>query len=110
MVVFAWVVAGALLGGAAGALDGTTGRAAFALNVAAGVAGVLLGGWLLGVLTGGSPFVGGTLGLGSLVVSLMGASVLLIVPHVVRVAGGAGDSLASEIRGLETAYTVREPK
>jgi uncharacterized membrane protein YeaQ/YmgE (transglycosylase-associated protein family) len=92
MVVFAWIVAGALLGAAASALNGTAGRADFALNVAAGIAGVLLGGWLLGVLTGASAFDWGVLGMGSLLVSLLGASILLIVPHVVRVVRAAAEA------------------
>ena len=90
MVVVTWIFAGALLGGAASALDGSTGRAAFARNVAVGIAGVMLGGWLLGVLIGAAAFDPGVFGLGSLLVSLMGASVLLTVPHVFRTAGDAG--------------------
>ena len=90
MVIVAWIVAGALLGGAASALNGSNGRAAFALNVAVGIAGVMLGGWLLGVLIGAAAFGPGVFGLGSLLVSLMGASVLLTVPHVFRRAGETG--------------------
>lgn len=70
-----WIVAGALLGGAAGALVGGRGR--FALNVATGVTGVLFGGWLLGMLIGASAFGADGFGIGSLLVSLLGASILL---------------------------------
>ena len=104
MVVFAWIVAGALVGGAASALGGTTSRAAFTLNVAAGIAGVLLGGWLLGVLTGASAFDWGVLGIGSLLVSLLGASILLTVPHVVRAA--AEDGTAQRHRGASTGADI----
>lgn len=95
MVVFAWIVAGALLGGAASALNGSTGRAAFALNVAVGIAGVMLGGWLLGVLIGAAAFGPGVFGLGSLLISLMAASVMLTVPHVFRTAGDDGQRHAT---------------
>jgi uncharacterized membrane protein YeaQ/YmgE (transglycosylase-associated protein family) len=117
MVVVTWIFAGALPGGAASALDGSAGRAAFARNVAVGIAGVMLGGWLLGVLIGAAAFDPGVFGLGSLLVSLMAASVLLTLPHVFRTAGDAGRlhaphgaSTGHQARGSEIVTTLREPK
>jgi uncharacterized membrane protein YeaQ/YmgE (transglycosylase-associated protein family) len=76
-----WIVAGALLGGAASALAGIGDRRGFSLNVAVGIAGVMFGGWLLGLLIGASAFEPGEFGLGSFLVSLLGAAVLLAVLH-----------------------------
>ena len=77
MGIVTWIVCGAFLGGAAGALMGIGDRRVFALNVATGIAGVMFGGWLLGLLIGTSAFESGEFGLGSLLVSLLGGAVLL---------------------------------
>lgn len=79
-----WIVAGALLGGAASALSGIGDRRGFALNVATGIAGVMFGGWLLGMVIGASAFDPGEFSLGSLLVSLLGASVMLTALHELR--------------------------
>jgi uncharacterized membrane protein YeaQ/YmgE (transglycosylase-associated protein family) len=79
-----WIIAGALLGGAAGALTGIGDRRGFGLNVATGIAGVMSGGWLLGMLIGASAFEPGEFGLGSLLVSLLGAAALLAALYELR--------------------------
>ena len=84
MGVLTWIVCGALLGGAAGALIGIGDRRGFVLNVATGIAGVMFGGWLLGLLIGASAFEPGEFGLSSLSVSLLGGAVLLAVLHEFR--------------------------
>jgi len=84
MGIVTWIVCGALLGGAAGALMGIGDRRGFALSVATGIAGVMFGGWLLGLLIGTSAFESGQFGLGSLLVSLLGGAVLLAVLHEFR--------------------------
>ncbi len=84
MGLITWIVAGTLLGGAAGVLIGTRERGQFALNVAIGVAGVLFGGWFLGKVIGASAFKPGDFSLASLLVSLMGAAVLLAALHEFR--------------------------
>ena len=115
MVFLAWIIAGALLGGAACAFNGTSCYRTFALNVAAGIAGVLLAGWLLGLLIGASAFGPGAFGVGSLLVSLLGASVLQTIPHVVPWQGGPRTPNRPEsprhadFPQLETVYRVRKP-
>ncbi len=79
-----WIAAGALLGGAAGMLTGIGDRRGFCLNVATGIAGVMLGGWLLGKLIGASAFDPGAFSLGRMLVSLLGAAALLAGLHEVR--------------------------
>lgn len=95
-----WIVAGALLGGAASALAGTGDRTGFTLNVAVGIGGVMFGGWLLGLLIGASAFEPGEFGLGSLLVSLLGAAVLLAVLH----------EFASRIAKVGSHYKLRVSK
>ena len=79
-----WMIAGALLGGAASTLIGTRDLRLIAWNVATGIAGVMFGAWLLGMLIGASAFDPGTFALGSLLVSLLGAALLLAVLHEFR--------------------------
>lgn len=77
MGFFTWILAGALVGAAASALIGNRDRNARIVNVALGIAGVLAGGWLLGMVIGASAFRPGEFGLQSLLVSVLGAAVLL---------------------------------
>ncbi len=79
-----WIVAGALLGGGASALIGLGYRRGFALNIATGIAGVMAGGWLMGMVIGASAFSPGEFSLASLLVSLMGTAVLLTILHEFR--------------------------
>jgi uncharacterized membrane protein YeaQ/YmgE (transglycosylase-associated protein family) len=78
------IVAGALLGGAASVLAGTRNRRGFGPSVATGILAVLFGEWLLGMVIGPSAFEPGAFGLGSLLVSLLGAAVVLVVLHEFR--------------------------
>jgi len=112
-----WIVAGALLGGAAGAVAGIGHRRGLALNVAVGIGGVMFGGWLLGLLIGASAFEPGEFGLGSFLVSLLGAAVLLAVLHEFRgiVAGLTatfrdGTMTASGTAKIGNRYKLRESK
>lgn len=112
-----WIVAGALLGGAASALAGIGDRRGFTLNVAVGIGGVMFGGWLLGLLIGASAFEPGEFSLGGFLVSLLGAAVLLAVLHEFRgvVAGltptlREGTSAAFRIAKIGNRYKLRESK
>lgn len=84
MNVVIWILAGALLGAASHALSRNRNRAGIALNMVTGIASVLFGGWLLGVLTGTAAFNPEYFFLASLLVSLLGATVLLMVLQSLR--------------------------
>lgn len=84
MSLVIWILAGAILGSAANLVLGTRNRAEIALDVFNGIAGVMAGGWLLGLLTRTSPFAPGELGPASLLISLMGATALLAALQVFR--------------------------
>ena len=112
-----WIVAGALLGGAASALTGIGDRRGYTLNVAVGIAGVMFGGWLLGFLIGASAFEPGEFGLGGFLVSLLGAAVLLAALHEFRGVVAwltptrrDGTSAASGIAKIGNHYKLRESK
>jgi uncharacterized membrane protein YeaQ/YmgE (transglycosylase-associated protein family) len=83
MGVVVWIVVGALLGAAASVL-GNRGFIRFSINVTTSIACVMSGGWLLGLLIGTSAFDPGTFELGSLLVSLLAAAVVLAFLHEFR--------------------------
>jgi uncharacterized membrane protein YeaQ/YmgE (transglycosylase-associated protein family) len=82
--VIIWILAGALLGIAVSLALGTRNRARIALDVVTGIVGVLSGGWLLGALTGMSAFNPEAFFIASLLVSLLGATVLLTALQMFR--------------------------
>jgi uncharacterized membrane protein YeaQ/YmgE (transglycosylase-associated protein family) len=82
--VVIWILAGGILGIAAHELTRTRNLAGFALNIVTGIGGVLSGGWLVGVLTGMPTFNPEHFFLASLLVSLLAATVLLMILHLIR--------------------------
>jgi uncharacterized membrane protein YeaQ/YmgE (transglycosylase-associated protein family) len=79
MNVIVWLVVGGLIGWVASKIMGTDGRQGIFLNVVVGVVGAMLGGWLLSPLVGVSTINEGNFSFAALVVSLVGAIVLLAV-------------------------------
>jgi uncharacterized membrane protein YeaQ/YmgE (transglycosylase-associated protein family) len=75
--LFTWILIGSLLGWAASMVVETRNWRVVLLNVVVGISGVMLGGWLLGGLIGASAFNPVEFNLGGLLVSLLGATVLL---------------------------------
>lgn len=84
MNIIVWLVVGGLIGWAASRVMRADGQQGVVLNVVVGIVGAALGGWLL------SPFVGvGTINqsnfsAGALVVSFLGAVVLLAIVNLLR--------------------------
>ncbi len=103
MNVVIWILAGALLGSAANLVLGTRDRAGIALDVFIGIAGVMSGGLLLGVLTRSSAFAAGEFSTASLLISLMGATVLLAALQVLR---GRGSRETATRPGVAAAALV----
>jgi uncharacterized membrane protein YeaQ/YmgE (transglycosylase-associated protein family) len=79
-----WIVTGGLIGWVASMVMGTDGRQGILLNVVVGIVGAFLGGWLLGGLFGSSTINQGNFSVSGLVVSLLGAIVLLAIVRLVR--------------------------
>lgn len=79
-----WLVVGALIGWLASAVLRTDPGQGALLNVGVGVAGSLLGGWLLAPLFGVDTIRQGDFGISSLFVSFLGAILLLLTVNFSR--------------------------
>ena len=86
-----WIVIGGILGWIASMIMHTNAQQGILLNVVVGIIGALLGGWLLAPLFGTGTINQNDFSLGSLVVSLLGAVILLssslmlatpLTPHI----------------------------
>jgi uncharacterized membrane protein YeaQ/YmgE (transglycosylase-associated protein family) len=77
MNILIWLVVGGLIGWVASVFMGTDGRQGLILNVVVGIVGAALGGWLFGGAFGTSPINQGNLSLSGVMVSLVGAIILL---------------------------------
>jgi len=82
MNIIIWLVAGGLIGWAASAVMRT--REGAFLNVVVGIVGAALGGWLLSPLVGVSTINQSNFSAGALIVSFLGALILLAIVHFVR--------------------------
>lgn len=84
MNIIIWLVVGGLLGWIASIVMGTDARQGIFLNVVVGIVGAVLGGWLLSPLVGTSTINQANFSLPGLVVSFLGAIVLLALVKLVR--------------------------
>jgi uncharacterized membrane protein YeaQ/YmgE (transglycosylase-associated protein family) len=79
-----WIVVGGLLGWVASMIMHTDAQQGIILNVVVGIVGALLGGWLLAPLFGTGTINQNDFSIGSLLVSLLGAVVLLAAVNLFR--------------------------
>lgn len=79
-----WLVVGGLIGWVASMVMRTDGQQGVILNVVVGIIGAALGGWLISPLVGVGTINQGSFSFGALVVSLLGAIVLLAIVNLVR--------------------------
>lgn len=84
MNIVIWIVVGGLIGWVASMLMGTNGRQGVLLNIVVGIVGAFLGGWLLSGLFGSSTINQGNFSATGLLVSLLGAVLLLGVVRLLR--------------------------
>ena len=82
MNIIIWLVVGGLIGWAASAVMRT--QEGVLLNVVVGIVGAALGGWLLSPLVGVSTINHGNFSVAGLLVSLLGAVILLAIVSLVR--------------------------
>jgi uncharacterized membrane protein YeaQ/YmgE (transglycosylase-associated protein family) len=82
MNVIIWLVVGGLIGWAASTLMRT--REGILLNVVVGIVGAALGGWFLSPLAGVSTINQNNFSAPSLLVSFLGAVILLLIVNLVR--------------------------
>jgi uncharacterized membrane protein YeaQ/YmgE (transglycosylase-associated protein family) len=84
MNIVIWLVIGGLIGWIASVVMRTDGQQGILLNVIVGVVGAILGGWLLSPLVGVSTINQSNFSVPGLLVSLVGAVILLAVVNLVR--------------------------
>jgi uncharacterized membrane protein YeaQ/YmgE (transglycosylase-associated protein family) len=84
MNVIIWLVVGGLIGWLASRIMNTDAQQGIGLNVIVGVVGALLAGWLVTPLVGGTTINQGDFSLSGLVISLLGAIILLAIVNLFR--------------------------
>ena len=78
------IIVGGILGWLASIVMRTDAQQGILLNIIVGIIGAFLGGLLLSPLLGAGTITGGDYSIGSLLVSLLGAIVLLAIVNLVR--------------------------
>jgi len=84
MNLIIWLVVGGLIGWVASLIMKTDAQQGMVLNIVVGVVGALLGGWLLSPMVGAGTVNQGDFSLMGLLVSLVGAIILLFVVNLAR--------------------------
>ena len=84
MNIIIWLVVGGLIGWLASRIMNTDAQQGIGLNVVVGIIGALLAGWLITPLVGGGTINQGDFSLSGLVISLLGAVVLLAIVNLFR--------------------------
>ena len=83
MNIIIWLVIGGLIGWVASIIMRTDAQQGVFLNIVVGIVGALLGGFLLAPLIGGGSITAG-ISAGTLIVSFLGALILLAIVNLVR--------------------------
>ena len=79
-----WLVVGGLIGWIASMIMRTDGQQGIFLNIIVGIVGAFLGGWLISPLVGVPTINQNAFSVGALVVSLLGAVILLAIVNLFR--------------------------
>jgi uncharacterized membrane protein YeaQ/YmgE (transglycosylase-associated protein family) len=84
MTFIAWIIIGGILGWLASIVMKTDAQQGLFLNIVVGIVGALLGGWLLAPLFGTGTINQDDFSIGSLLVSFLGAIILLAIVNLFR--------------------------
>lgn len=84
MNLIIWLIVGGLVGWVASLIMRTDAQQGILLNVVVGIVGAWLGGWFISPLVGVPTINQGALSVGALLVSLVGAIILLAVVNLIR--------------------------
>ena len=79
-----WLVVGGIIGWLASIVMKTDGQQGIVLNVVVGIVGALLGGWLISPLIGVGTINQDNFSMPALLVSFVGAAILLAIVNLVR--------------------------
>jgi uncharacterized membrane protein YeaQ/YmgE (transglycosylase-associated protein family) len=83
MSLILWLIVGGIVGWLASMIMKTDGQQGIILNVVVGIVGAFIGGWLISPLVGMGTINSG-ISIGSIVVSLIGAIILLAIINLFR--------------------------
>jgi uncharacterized membrane protein YeaQ/YmgE (transglycosylase-associated protein family) len=84
MNLIIWLIVGGLIGWLASKIMNTDAQQGIGLNIVVGIVGALLAGWLITPLVGGATINQGDFSLSGLLISLLGAIVLLAIVNLFR--------------------------
>ena len=84
MNIIIWLIAGGVIGWLASIFMGTNNQQGVFLNVVVGIVGAMLGGWLISPLVGVGTINQADFSLPALVVSFLGAAILLAIFNLLR--------------------------
>ena len=84
MGLILWLVIGGVVGWLASIVMKRDGSQGIFLNIVVGIVGAMLGGWLISPLLGAGTVNQGDFSIGGLIVSLIGAIILLAVVNLFR--------------------------
>jgi uncharacterized membrane protein YeaQ/YmgE (transglycosylase-associated protein family) len=79
-----WLVVGGIIGWLASLVMRTDASQGIILNIVVGIVGAMIGGWLISPLVGGSSINQGDFSISGLVISFIGAVILLAVVNLIR--------------------------
>jgi uncharacterized membrane protein YeaQ/YmgE (transglycosylase-associated protein family) len=79
-----WLIIGGIIGWIASKIMKTDAQQGVLLNVVVGIVGAMIGGWLISPLVGVGTINQGNFSIGALVVSLIGAIILLAIVNLFR--------------------------
>jgi uncharacterized membrane protein YeaQ/YmgE (transglycosylase-associated protein family) len=82
--IIVWLIVGGVIGWIASIVMKTDAQQGIVLNIVVGIVGAMLGGWILAPLFGTGTINQDNLSMASLVVSLLGAIILLAIVNLVR--------------------------
>jgi uncharacterized membrane protein YeaQ/YmgE (transglycosylase-associated protein family) len=84
MGIIVLLIVGGIIGWVASMIMRTDGQQGIFLNVVVGIIGALLAGFIITPLIGGAPITSGVISIQSVIVSLIGAIVLLAIINLFR--------------------------
>jgi uncharacterized membrane protein YeaQ/YmgE (transglycosylase-associated protein family) len=83
MGIILWLVVGGVVGWLASIVMRRDGSQGIVLNIVVGIVGAVIGGWLLSPLLGAPTINSGVISIGSLLVSFLGAVILLAIVNLI---------------------------
>ena len=84
MGILVWLIVGGIIGWLASLIMKTDAQQGLFLNIVVGIVGAFIGGWLGGMFGLGGDINGGNFSLSGLLMSLVGAIVLLAIVNLFR--------------------------